>query len=654
MTTVQGIQHLPFVNFVCHSLQMRIANEIEILDQGTRKKIIEEIMGTENQSRKRESYKRYLSYKDKTKDFVVEQLLKQFDQSTVNEMAYCISNISFVRKIIDKLARVYNHGVDRDVEGDEQSAENIEKLTKELDFNTCIRNANKFLKLQKNLAFYVKPCPVTYIDGSEKYTIKLEPMNPYLYDVVEDMYDRTRPIAYVLSDFDYSPTMYSAIDAATAGRTNVNLKAVDANANNKDETIADSPSDAKTCEIIWWSDNYHFTTDIKGNIISESIENPIKELPFENFAIEQDGQFWAQGGDDLIDGNILINSILTHNQHVAVTQGYGQFWMSGKNIPTHLKIGPTKMVRMEYQEGEPVPAIGFANASPQIDSLRGLVESYIALLLTTNNLSTSSVAASLNGSNSAPSGIAMVIDKSESMEDVNDQRQIFIDKEPNIWRKINKWLNVYGDNLVDNLKGLELKEGFDKNFSLNFLTAPVISSEQEKLQNLKLRKELGIDSMIDLIMMDNPQLTEQQAEDKLKKIMEDSILKSMSDHSNSDSSKQEQPIDPNAPDKKPEDNVVDLKAPQPTADINVQKTALNGAQVTSMVDVVSKVSLGLIPRDAGIQILFQAFNIAEEEAQRLMGDAGAGFTPDTQGAPSGSNQDGIQSNQNSKPDQLQK
>ena len=507
---------------------MRIKSEQDILKLEVRRAIIEEIKGAENQARKHEAYKRYLCYKDKTKDFVVEQLLRQFDQSTVEEMQYCVANVSFVRKIIDKLARVYNNGVEREIEQDDPATENLHQLEKELDFNTYIRQANKFLKLQKNLAFYVKPCPVAQPDGSNRYTIKLDALNPYLYDVVEDYYDRTTPMAYVLSDFDYLPTLYTTKDPAYAGRAGSDVKGVNPQTNRKDDIIADDPDDAKTKVFIWWTNQYHFTTDETGEIISgEEILNPIGELPFQNFALDQDGQFWARGGQDLIDGSILINSVMTHNQHVAITQGYGQFYMRGKNLPRNIKVGPSKAILMEYQEGEPVPELGFATASPQIDALRGLVESYIALLLTTNNLSTSSVSSSLNGQAAAPSGIAMVIDKAESMEDVNDQRQIFIDNEPAIWRKINKWLAVYGDAMVDGLRGLSLPDNFEESFVIHFNEAAVILSEAEKLANLKARKELGIDSMIDLIKRDNPQMSDEAAKDKLEDILEEAILAEM-------------------------------------------------------------------------------------------------------------------------------
>jgi len=120
-----------------------------------------------------------------------------------------------------------------------------------------------------------------------------------------------------------------------------------------------------------------------------------------------------------------------------------------------------------------------------------------------------------------------VIDKSESMEDVNDQRQIFIDNEPAIWRKINKWLAVYGDAMVDGLRGVSLPENFEDSFVIHFNEAPVILSEAEKLANLKARKELGLDTMLDLIMKDNPGFTMEQAEEKLKQILAEKIVETL-------------------------------------------------------------------------------------------------------------------------------
>ena len=55
------------------------------------------------------------------------------------------------------------------------------------------------------------------------------------------------------------------------------------------------------------------------------------------------------------------------------------------------------------------------------------------------------------------------------------------------------------------------------------------------------------------------------------------------------------------------------------------KISLNGAQISSMIEVVTSVSQGLIPRDTGVAILMTAFAISQEEANRIMGSVGDGF-----------------------------
>lgn len=515
---------------------MRIKFENEILNQQTRMMLIQEIEGQENRSRKAEAYKRYQCYKDKTNDYVIDLLLRQFDTATVYEMRYAISNVSLVRKIIDKLSRVYAHGAERKLDS-EENTKKLQDLAKKLCVQTEMKKANRFLKLQKNLALYVKPCPEYTKEGTvEKWGIKLESLNPFHYDVVEDYHDRTKPMVFVLSN--YVPEIIGGTLLDSGARISGLTNTVSVNAplaNNKDEKIADTPKDQGQGEMktyVFWSKNYHFTCDQHGNILQDT-ENPQNENPFGvcpviNLAIDQDGSFWAEGGRDLIDGAILLNSLISHIVHVGVVQGYGQFYMTGENLPTSVKVGPNKVIRAEYKKDEQAkPEFGFLNANPELDSLRGLVEMYLALLLTSNNLSTSGVATQLSGGANIASGIALVIDKAESLEDVQDQRQLFIDKEPEIFHVINSILRVYGSQMDDEMKGLQLPDNFKESFNIKFIDQQTIMSEKEKLDNMKLRKELGIDSMISLLMKDDPSLTHELAEEKLKMLIEERIKERM-------------------------------------------------------------------------------------------------------------------------------
>ncbi len=634
---------------------MRIKLEKDLLKPEVRKQIIEEIEGRENKLRKYNAYKRYQCYKDKTSHYVVELLLRQFDQDTVEEMRYALSNISIVKKVIDKLARVYSNGVDRSISGDVKATENLKKIEKLLDVNTAMKKANRFLKLQKNVDVFVKPCPVYDEAGSVKWSAKLEVFLPYLYDVIENYYDRTSAMCVVLSDFTPPSTALANMDGKRSPLPLVPNTSTP-QADGKDQIIADSAADQKTSEgdktYIFWSKNYHFTCKSNGDIISDENnqknENPLKVFNHINFAIDQDGAFWSEGGDDLIDGAVLINALITHTTHVGTVQGYGQFYMTGENLPRSIKVGPTKAIIAEYKKDEQAkPEMGFLNANPQLDSLRGLIEMYIALYLTTNNLSTSGVSTQLSGGGTLPSGIALILDKAESLEDIQDQRQVFVDREPDVFFAINSLLKVYGDGqLVDELKGLQLPDNFKENFVTKFYDATPIMSEAEKLGNMKLRQELGIDTLMSMLMKDDPSLTEEQAEEKLKKLIGQRIKEKMIEQQTSkemgveyvEGEEEDEALEKTegqtgtvevegeeAPDK------TQAAAGTPTVgdtsgtDANVQQQALNGAQVTSLVEIVEKVASGALPRDAALNMIVLAFNVTPQDAEKVLGTAGTTF-----------------------------
>lgn len=555
-------------------MDFRIESEEQVLDADIRKKIIEEIKGSENRDRRDEAYKRYLIFKDKTDRLVVEQLMLQFDADTIREMTYAISNVSLLKKVIGKLARVYSNGVQRTVKDPkgnplEAVTANLQKLETALSINSEMKKANRFLKLQYNMAIYIRPVQCSAND--EAFEIKVEALQPYLYDVIPDPKDPTKPLAVILSNYQPNVTSYTTLNPATAGRT-TSIQPIGPKplSDNTDEAIADQDDGRNKGEYIWWTPNFHFTTngkgEYKGKPVNPSAEtetqqhaNPIGELPFVTFAIDADGKFWAEGGDDLAKGSVLINSLISQIIHIGVIQGYGQFYMKGKNLPKNFKVGPSKAILMEYEKDDPIPDVGFANANPDLDKLAKLVELYVALLLTTNNLSTTSVSTELKGGTTLASGIALMLDKAESREDVQDQEQVFKDKEPEMWRKVAKWQKAFAGKLEEKFDGLNLPtEPFLVDLSFNPPT--VIQAEGEKLDAMNKRKSLGINTQLELIMMDNPGMTKEAAQNKLNEIQNEAqqmggamINSQAVESQNQDPANQEEPgdnpndpVDPNA------------------------------------------------------------------------------------------------------------
>jgi hypothetical protein len=520
---------------------IRITSEEQVVnDQGLRKQIIDEITGNENQRRKDEAFRRNLLLKDKTKVYTIKELLQQFDAETVREMAYSLTNISVARKIIDKLARVYSSGVERkatDEEGKEiaDATKSVQETAKLLKMNTEMKRTNRYMRAHRNTMVGVLPCPEDDA-GKQLFGIKLSVLQPYHYDVVEQEYDRERAMFVVLSDYNQmiSPDKLAVVPN-TDGRVPNTPKPAPLG-DSIDQKIADSPVDQKSCHYVWWSNKYHFTTNEKGEFVpngqelvpgvvgSEDIKNPIQTMPWRNFSMDQDGSFWAEGGDDIFDSAVQINCVLSNLQHIGVTQGYGQFWMKGKGLPRIVKTGPNKVILMEQEsKDDPDPQLGFASADPKLTELKDLIVMHLALVLSTNNLSTRSVSADLSGSQDFPSGIALILDKAESLEDVTDQQEIFREEEPKIFDLVQRWQELYGK------LGL-LKDDFKKHMlpqnpkvALNFIEPRVIMSEKEKLEIIELRQKLGINTALELIKIDNPALTEEQAEERLKKILEEKI-----------------------------------------------------------------------------------------------------------------------------------
>lgn len=70
-------------------------------------------------------------------------------------------------------------------------------------------------------------------------------------------------------------------------------------------------------------------------------------------------------------------------------------------------------------------------------------------------------------------------------------------------------------------------------------------------------------------------------------------------------------------------------APMPKATAGaaakLQDTALNGAQVTSALEIVKSVARDELPRESGVSMLETFFNMSPEDADRVMGPVGKGF-----------------------------
>lgn len=508
---------------------MRLTSENQILNQEFRTQVQKEIESKENLQRKKEMKRRYEVYNDLVRKHVIARLESEMDGSTVSEMVHRAANISICKKIIDKKARVYKNGVVRKA-ADDLLDEQLVEMESCLKLNNEMKKVNRYMELFRNVTVQVLP---VIDEATGKYKIKLNTLAPHYYDVIEDAHDPTQARVYILSYFrDNNNTVGTLIEGDGRGSGSTHSENSFRAGNASNEIIADAPNDFgfSKREYIWWSDNYHFTTDESGNIISdkspEDLMNPVGVKPFVDFHKEQDGQYWSMGGEDLIEGSILINLLLTDLYFIAKVQGMGLFYAFGKGIPKTLTIGPNKAIVIDMQEGDPTPQIGFASSSPPIDSHMKMIEQYTALLLSTNNLEPSSISGNLSATNAA-SGIQELIQKSELTNEIEDDQELYRDNEPELMRLVATWMNLFASKKLLHPKYADvglINPSLD--YTIKFPPVQAYMSEKDKLDMLQLRYQLGLDSMIDILMLDNPDFSRDEAEEKLMRVLEDKLLES--------------------------------------------------------------------------------------------------------------------------------
>jgi hypothetical protein len=255
----------------------------------------------------------------------------------------------------------------------------------------------------------------------------------------------------------------------------------------------------------------------------------------------------------------------------------------------------------------------FISPSPDLAGHKDAVLTYATAILDEHGLTTSAV----TGNNQAfTSALDRIIANADVQDAIEENQEMFAEVERKAYAIISAQLKSVGSNIQ--LPANDLVIVYPK--------PKVLVSDSEILENMKKMKELGIFHDWELLQVFDPNLDENQAKEKLDEISQNKVDLVNSFEQESDGEETEETNDSDM--SSDSDSEADAKKNQ-TGEVkqDIQKEALNGAQVASLVGVVEKVSLGIIPRDSAIRIVELAFQVDASEAERLIASAGKGFKP---------------------------
>lgn len=434
---------------------------MDITSVADRAAYIEEINGQENKARREEHFKRMEVYNERQAQWVIEKLQQEFSQKTVCEMRKVFS-INLTRRIVDELASIYKKKPERtwtDLTDDQH--EQVEACYEEFCVNKSMKRANKLFKLHRQVAMQVIP------KRGKLYTRVL---SPHQYDVIPDPDMPEMALAYVIStlnrrDFlsDYgNPSQQQAIGDG------INQK------------IADPDDYQGGIQYVWWTKEFNFTTDSKGNVIGEVIPNPIGELPFIDISEERDFEFWVRAGSDIVEFATDFLKILSDHFNIVRLQGYSQAVMVSERMPDSFVVGPNHILHLKQdRDSTKDPSFEFVTPSPDLASGITSIEMLLNLFLSSRGIDQGTIKTSGGGSTFS-SGIERLLAMLQRFEASSDDLDQFRWAESNYWKLFKKWQAVSANNdlIDDEWKVRAIPE--DSSISVRFHEPEMIQTQNER------------------------------------------------------------------------------------------------------------------------------------------------------------------------------
>lgn len=498
-----------------------------ILDQNVRVKIIQEIEGQENQARKEKEQKKFDIYNNNQSKYILDALTKEFSREVVKNMR-TVTSINLTKRCVDELASIYKKEPQRVfLEASEQEQEQLEMLYKKSKANHKLKQANKLFKLHDQCALHIIP-----FQGK----IDVMVLNPSQYDVIPDEKNPEEAYAYVVSSFDRYNVDVQLSEVQDLQR---DTRAGDRrlNQNFTNESIADVDDYKASKRFHFWTKEFHFVTNDKGQIInpqtnnvsseidSTFLINPIGMLPFIDISINKNFQFFVRSSSDFAQFCVELGVLLSDTSNINRLQGYAQAVMSAAEKPEHLEVGPllTLFLQLDPNRPELKPSFEFVSPSPNINSSIDLINLFINLFLSSKQLDSKTVSGSqINQSFS--SGVEKFLAMVEKFEASQDDYDMFYDVEESLFKMFREWNNVLYNvppemgGFMPELSGTLLSP--DIELEVNFTKPYLNKTDKELEESVFARIDKGLISKKKAIMALD-KVNEEEATALLKEIDEE-------------------------------------------------------------------------------------------------------------------------------------
>ncbi len=334
-------------------------------------------------------------------------------------------------------------------------------------------------------------------------------------------------------------------------------------------------------------------------------------LPYALYHAQRTGElFNPYDNSEQVEATLLIGALWTFWGYLCRDAAYSQRWAIGVQLGGGAIRGSGKAARKEVHLDptsiamftEEVPGggrLGQFGASVDPERYQLAVDSFEQRVLAHSGLSPDDFQ---KGGGAAESGYAIAL-KRETVRRIQKASEAQFER-------ADKEVLALSAALLNANEGGNLPES---GYSIRYMAVPPTPSErQARVAEATSLLEVGLASPVDIVLAQHPGMERAEAIAHLDTVREERVeFASM--------------------DKLP-DAVADLGGMLAPAggEVKAADTALNGAQVTAATGIVERVAMGALPRDSGISMLSEFFNIPKPQAERIMGSVGRSFRPTLQ------------------------
>lgn len=484
--------------------------DINLLDKNIVTTILNEITSSEERDRKRQAFDAFQVYSGNLKPYVQAELKRTRPSSWE---AYSVSNVSISKMVVDKLARSYSVPPMRSVDNETKN-ERLEEIYDEAMANRQWNEFDVNFNRDRHSLFWVN-----WRNKEERY--QFMSLASYEWSVIKNK--DTSDLECVI--LNYPDT---TVTANARGYSNVNG---DGKSNLLSESQVDGGGQSRVYAM--WTHTQHVvirvqeetirnadgTLTVKKDITYVPIEgNPNNEnvlgiIPFVYISrdLSPDNPTVNPITDQTVTFNALWSELLTaaNIQGTSIMSLSYDASLQGKMDTMQGSLTSViELIQPSDPDAKPTEA-SYISPSPDLAGQRDSYINYLRMVLSEHGITSSQ---GLDGSmEKFSSGIERMIAQADVQMKINSNQMLYAKAEKDAFEIVKRI-----ERIILNSSAF----GDEDELNVVYPKPKVMISDRETLENIKMRMDMGLIEEWEALVVLDPNLSEEQAKDKLERINE--------------------------------------------------------------------------------------------------------------------------------------